>query len=274
MTNFPLRSKTNSLPYRVGIEGQLSSDLFIYAKYGTAAKDGAINLGSGQLTPVSKEKVATAEVGAKAWFFDRKLRVNVAAFSSDYTDLQISQLVGVSVALANAPKARINGAEIEIEARPAEPLRLTFNAGYLDPKFREFINTPTTADFSGVPTDLRGNQLPNVPKWSISAGATYTGPAIGGVVPELSAQYLWRDRVYFDEFNTIANSQKPIGTLDLFASLKPEAKGPWRLYGFVRNVTNKTVIAGSTGYAGILGAMRAFSYAPPRQFGVGLSLAF
>ncbi|MEO8723719.1 MAG: TonB-dependent receptor [Sphingobium sp.] len=272
VSNFPNRSKTNSLPFRVGIEGQLTPDLFVYAKYGTAAKDGAINLGSLQ-SPVRREKVGTAEIGAKAWLFDRKLRINGAVFNSDYTDLQISQLVGITVALANAPKARIMGAELELEARPTENLHLTVNAGYLDAKFRKFTNTPTTPTGSGVPIDLRGFELPNVPRWNVSAGANYTAPSIAGLVPSIGVQYVWRDRVYFTEFNTKDNSQKPVGTVNLNASLSPE-KGPWRVYAYVKNVTNETVTTGTTGYAGILGAVRAVSYAPPRQFGVGASWSF
>lgn len=272
VSNFPNRSKTNSLPFRVGIEGQLTPDLFVYAKYGTAEKDGAINLGSLQAA-VRPEKVGTAEIGAKAWLFDRKLRINGAVFRSDYTDLQISQLVGITVALTNAPKARITGAEFELEARPTENLHLTLNVGYLDAKFRQFINTPTTPTASGVPIDLRGYDLPNVPRWNVSAGANYTAPSIAGLVPNFGVQYVWRDRVYFTEFNTKDNSQKPVGTLNVTASLSPES-GPWRIYAYVHNLTDQTVTTGTTGYAGILGAVRAVSYAPPRQFGIGASLSF
>lgn len=272
VSNFPNRSKTNSLPFRVGIEGQLTPDFFVYAKYGTAAKDGAINLGSLQ-TAVRREKVGTAEIGAKAWLLDWKLRINGAVFNSDYTDLQISQLVGITVALANAPKARITGAELELEARPTENLRLTLNAGYLDAKFRRFTNTPTTPTASASPIDLRGYALPNVPRWNVSAGVNYTAPSIAGLVPNFGVQYVWRDRVYFTEFNTKDNSQKPVGLLNLTVSLSPQS-GPWRIYAYVHNVTDETVITGTTGYAGILGAVRAVSYAPPRQFGVGASWSF
>ncbi|MGQ3049187.1 MAG: TonB-dependent receptor [Niveispirillum sp.] len=272
VANFPNRSETNSLPFRVGIEGQLTPDFFVYAKYGTAAKDGAINLGSLQAA-VRREKVGTAEIGAKAWLFDRQLRINGALFNSDYTDLQISQLVGITVALANAPKARINGAELELEVLPTENLHLTLNAGYLDAEFRKFTNTPTTPTASATPIDLRGYALPNVPRWNVSAGASYTAPSVAGLVPNVGVQYVWRDRVYFTEFNTRDNSQKPVGLLNLTASLSPE-KGPWRIYAYVHNVTDETVTTGTTGYAGILGAVRAVSYAPPRQFGLGASWSF
>src|SRR3546814_10707288 len=65
------------------------------------------------------------EVGAKTDWFDRALRVNLAAFRTDYSDLQISQLVPLCcVVVTNAAKARIKGFEIETVVRPAAWLQL------------------------------------------------------------------------------------------------------------------------------------------------------
>src|SRR3546814_9831695 len=55
----------------------------------------------------------------------RALRVNLAAFRTDYSDLQISQLVPLCcVVVTNAAKARIKGFEIETVVRPAAWLQL------------------------------------------------------------------------------------------------------------------------------------------------------
>ncbi|TAJ71866.1 MAG: TonB-dependent receptor [Phenylobacterium sp.] len=270
----PTNADTNSTPFRVGIEGQLKPNLFVYAKYGTAVKDAAINLGAAQAAPVRSEEVKSAEFGWKSSWLEQRLQINGALFHSNYTQLQISQLVDIQVGLANAPKARIQGAELEIVAAPAAGLRLTLNGGYLKPTFRKFTNGRTIPGPVGSPVEnLRGNDLPYVPRWTVNLGFNYSAPPIAGLTPGFDVQYAWRDRVYFSEFNDKGNSQKPVGLLNIAASLAPE-NGPWRVYGFVHNVTDETVISGTTVYAGILGAEKAVSYTPPRNFGIGVALTF
>src|SRR3546814_9065347 len=86
----------------------------------------------------------------------RALRVNLAAFRTDYSDLQISQLVPLCcVVVTNAAKARIKGFEIETVVRPAAWLQLDGSYAYLDAKFTEYA----------IPgQDYTGNRLPRSPK--------------------------------------------------------------------------------------------------------------
>jgi iron complex outermembrane receptor protein len=188
--------------------------------------------------------------------------------------LQISQLVGVNVALANAPRSNIKGAELEIVALPARGLQLTFNGGYLDARFNSFANSETIPGLAGGPLlNLAGRQLSYVSPVTLNFDVAYKAPPIGGLVPSIDLQYSWHDRIYFNEFNDANNSQGPVGLVNLSAAIAPQ-RGPWRLYAFVHNLTDQTVISGTTIYAGILGAERAVSFSPPRNFGVGASFSF
>jgi iron complex outermembrane receptor protein len=270
----PASVTTRSTPFRIGIEGQLSDDVFVYAKYATARKDGAINIGALQTSPVKPEDVRSLELGIKSNFLDRRLQVNAAVFNSEYENLQISQLVGVLVALANAPEASIKGAEVEIVAIPFKGLELSFSGGYLDGQFEKFSNGRTIPGGVGGPLqDLSGNELPYVSPLTLNFGLKYEAPAVSGIVPRLDIQYSWHDRVYFSEFNEASNSQDAVGLLNVSGSLSPE-DGPWRVYAYVQNVTDETVSTGATVYAGVLGAERAVSYSAPRSFGVGLAFKF
>lgn len=274
VVGFPNAAKTKSTPFRIGVEGVLSPDLFVYAKYGTARKDAAINLGALQASPVRSEEVKGLEAGFKSSWLQHRLQVNATAFNSDYTNLQISQLLGVNVALANAPKARIRGVELEVVAAAGAGLRLSFNGGYMQPTFRQFSNGRTLPGPVGAPAEnLRGNDLPYVPRFSLNFGLNYKARPVQGLTPSIDVQYAWRDRVYFNEFNQTSNSQKPVGILNLSASLASE-EGAWRVYGFVHNVTDETTVTGATVYAGALGAERAVSYSPPRNFGIGVAYSF
>jgi len=261
--------KNTSVPFKVGVEGQLTSDLLVYASYATAHKDGAINLGALQPQPVKPEDVTSTEVGEKATFFERRLQVNGAVFYSDYDNLQISQIHNTQTVLANVPKATIKGAELEVLAVPAPNLRLSANLGFLDAKFVEFSNSPTIPGAAGGPVmNLAGNELPYDARWSVNLDASYGFSPIAGYDGLVDFQYSWKDRVYFTEFNFPDNSQAPVGVLNFSGSISPHG-GRWKLYAYVHNLTNEIITTGTTIYAGSLGAEKSVSYAPPRQFGIG-----
>jgi iron complex outermembrane recepter protein len=266
--------KNVSLPFKMLIEGQITPQALVYASYTTAEKDGAINLGLDQPTPVKKETVRNSEIGEKITFFDRRLAVNSALFVADYSDLQISQITVTSTILANAPRSKIKGAELEVVGIPVTDLQLSLNAGYLDAKFEEFSNSPTLPGLIPGPFEnLAGHYLPYVAPISANADAAYKIALAGSYAASFDLQYSWHARVYFNEFNNYENSQGPVGLLNLSASLAPEA-GPWRVYGYVHNLTDVTVATGSTIYSGPLGATKAVSFAPPRLFGIGASYSW
>src|SRR3546814_13988607 len=65
------------------------------------------------------------EVGLKTELFDRRLRLNIAAFDTKYTDLQIIVADGFAPKVRNAGRARIRGVEVESQAKLASWLQLT-----------------------------------------------------------------------------------------------------------------------------------------------------
>ncbi|MET0274422.1 MAG: TonB-dependent receptor [Phenylobacterium sp.] len=274
VTGFRNRLKNTHTPFKIGIEGQLKPGVLVYGSYATANKDGAINVGALQSAAVKPEEVQTWEIGEKASFLDRRLQVNAAVFSSQYDNLQISQVIGTIATLANVPKSTVKGAELDIVALPAAGLRLGAGVGYVDGTFDEFTNSRTIpGPAPAPPTDLSGNQVPNISKWSVNLDAQYRFAPTAGYGVTLGAQYAWRSRVYFNEFNERDNSQASVGIVNLSASLAPEA-GRWRVYGYVSNLFDKTYQLGTTVYSGLLGAEKAVNYAAPRNFAVGLSYAF
>jgi iron complex outermembrane recepter protein len=272
--SFKSTLKNEHTPFKIGVEGQLTPDILIYASYATANKDGAINVGALQTRPVLSESVKSFEIGAKTSFLDRRLQMNGAIFTSNYKNLQIAQVIQTVAALANVPKSKISGAELEIVALPVTGLRFAASLGYLDAKFEQFSNSPTIPGLAPGPAqDLSGNRLPNVPKTSVTLDGQYKFAPADGFEMKFGAQVNFRSRVYFNEFNDDNNSQGSTAIVNLNASVGP-AKESWQIYGYVRNLTNKTYISGSTIYSGLLGAEKAFSYAAPRTFAVGLRYSF
>lgn len=266
--------RNTSTPFKLRLEGQLTDELLVYASYATASKDGAINIGALQTTPVKPETVRSWELGEKADFFEHRFQLDGALFDSNYDDLQISQVVGTIAALANAPKSEIRGVELEATVLPMRGLTLSANADYLDAHFVQFSNSQTIPGLvSGPLQNLAGNLLPYVPRESVNLDARYRFDVTDRLGGTIDAQYSWRSAVYFNEFNIPSNSVAPGGVVNLSASLGPQS-GSWKLYAYVHNILNRTYQTGSTIYSGLLGGEKAVSYAPPRTAAIGVSYKF
>jgi iron complex outermembrane receptor protein len=140
------------------------------------------------------EQVTSYEIGYKADLFDRRLRLAIAGFYADYTDVQVPGSVGAVIngiptfvgVTTNAGAASFTGVEVEALAtlyRGGDGSRLNFagTLGYLDAQYDEFItNIPGTG-----PVDVADfRRIQNTPKWTLSGTIDYTTPLMGG---ELSA---------------------------------------------------------------------------------------
>ena len=147
---------------------KISRRLRVYGSVSRGFKSGGFNADIVGDTNIAfaPEHVWAYEVGLKSEPFGGKAHFNVALFQSDFTDLQVSQLLANAFQLTNAGAARIRGVEAEFIAEPVKGLEVRANAGYLDPTFRKF-------DSCGVGLSCAGSMLPFVAKWTLSAGAGY-----------------------------------------------------------------------------------------------------
>jgi iron complex outermembrane recepter protein len=260
-----------STPGSVGVEYKPAAGMLAYARWAHGFKSGAVNLGALQPELVRPEKVSSVELGFKTEFLARRGVVSAALFSSRYKDMQVSQVGQATTVLANASAARIDGVEIEAALRPLPQLTLSAGLGLMDPKYTDFSNVdlrnaPTT------PVNVRGRQLAQASRQQLTVGAEWAA-SVGELRATLRADYSWRGRFYFTEFNTPDAMQGAYGLLNLSATLRPAA-GRWKLWAHLRNA-NDTVATTSMSIASpVLGASRQVTYTPPRQFAVGLSYDF
>ncbi|MEP7351197.1 MAG: TonB-dependent receptor [Sphingorhabdus sp.] len=135
------------------------------------------------------------EAGAKARLFDRQLRLNVAAYTYLYKDLQLSRLDAATLALivSNASSARVKGIEGDFTFTPqgVPGLSIKGAAAYNSAKYASsFLSacyvgqTPAggctvdgpDADVIPDQQQFLGRPLPRAPKFSWSLGANYETP--------------------------------------------------------------------------------------------------
>ncbi len=260
-----------STPGSVGIEYKPAAGTLAYAKLSHGFKSGAVNLGALQPHLVKPEKVSSLELGFKTEFLERRGVLSAAVFSSRYKDMQVSQVGQATTLLANASAARIDGAEIEAAVKPVAALTLSAGLGLMDPKYTDFTNVdlrnaPTT------PVNVRGRQLAQASKQQVTLGVEWAG-SVGDLRTTLRADYSWRGRFYFTEFNTPDAMQGAYGLLNLTATLRPAA-GHWKLWANVRNAGNTTAYTSMSIASPLLGAARQATYTPPRQFALGAGVDF
>ena len=180
-TPYESRLPEDNVSWRVGVNYKPTRDVLLYALVSRGYKSGNFPTvpasTTAQFAPVKQESVTAYEVGIKATALDRRLQVNAAIFHYTYDDKQTRGLVIDPIfnqleKLVNVPKSRINGAEIDITARPLSGLTLRAAGTWIDSKVLDFVGINNDR----VLGDYRGSELPFSPKWQLVGDAEYRWP--------------------------------------------------------------------------------------------------
>lgn len=261
----------SKVTYEVGATYDLTPWITGYAKYATGYKGGGYS--GGALTPAfNPETNELVEAGLKGSYLDGLLDANLSVFQMKYDDLQVAQIVGVSSRVTNAAKATINGVELETVAFFLPELRLETSVGYLDATFDEFLTADSARPSLG-PLDLSGNRLPMAPEFTGRAAAFYEVPLDVQGALTASAEYTWKSRVYFSEFNLSIASQDLVGRLNL-AVVYESDDGNWSIGAYARNVTDETVKTNVSVVSALLGSLALARLEPGREFGVSFRVGY
>jgi len=254
-----------------------------YVSYAQGFKGGGWNSHfNSVLTPAQQaalqefkpEKAKTYELGAKLDLLGNTLRLNVAVFDSDYTDMQVTYRgpapAGVAPFLTNAGKASIKGAEAELTWLLATDWNVEASLGHLESRIDRLDITPLAV----IPPGLRvGNELPFAPRWQGHLGIAYTAHAASlDITPRVDASY--QTRTFFDATDTPEIAQRGGYTvLNASVVVSPGAE-PWRVTVGVNNATDKIYrVAGNSslstgsGYAEV-------AYARPREYFATINYSF
>lgn len=268
----------DNVGWKIGLDYELGLNQLAYASWARGFKSGGftgrIGVPSDGDTPYNPEKVDTFEVGFKADFLDRHLRTNLAAFYTNYRNMQVAQIYYDSETqvqgnrILNAAKSEIKGFELEVQAIPVRGLTLRGSLAYLDTKYKDFLYfDPVTAST----TQLKGAALQNAPKWQSTLGFNYAYELGDGsrIIADASWQYTAK-KYYTAILNTPRSTVQPMNYID--ASLTWRSDGDkYSLGVWGKNLADKRYIStvyDSPGYMGLVG------YAPPRQFGVSAGVNF
>ncbi|MCZ4343561.1 TonB-dependent receptor [Sphingomonadaceae bacterium G21617-S1] len=260
----------SSFDPKVTLSYQATPTTLLYATWSRGFKSGGFNIG-GLQAPFRPEKLTNYEAGVKADLLDRRLRANISAFNYDYKELQQSVVDGLGLVTRNAATARLRGVEVELTARPTEELTIALNGSHLDGKFKDFVNADPAHLERGV-QDLRGNQLPNAPKWQVGGDIGYAiETRLGRFTPRVNVT--WFDKVYFNEFNTAELIQPSRTMVNLYLNWEGR-DASWSFSAFVKNLTDDTYIVNSATSNGLLGFPNTAYFGAPRTAGISVTKTF
>jgi iron complex outermembrane recepter protein len=248
------------------------SNTLLYASYSQGYQAGAYNIASpGDPGPVNPETLDAYEIGTKSEFFDKRIRLNTAAYYYNIKDLQV-QLVDVTAtsttSLENAATAEAYGFEAQLTAQATQNLQFTSSLALEHATYISFPNAASN-DIGplGNPSaefNASGNDLERTPKIIYSVGVDYNYPLANGGSLDANTKWYHNGGFFWEPTDRFRQDDYTLGNVSL-AYKFPDKR--LTVQGYVTNVTNKN-------YQNILLLVPTsidISDAPPRQYGVTVS---
>ena len=278
----PIRGKNdwNNVSYLANFSYAFSDDIRAYLTYTTGYNGGGFNARATNMAafqaPFDEEEVRSIEFGLKSELLDHRLRLNMAVFYNDYTDIQVAQFEagsgGASSRTVNAGEATIKGIEFDIVAAPIDGLTIDLSYGYLDAKFDEYMaRNPATNQLE----DISHNATMSLaPKNTASLGVQYDFEpfSFGALSARLDIAY--KDKFVFHPYENEWNSPDSRTLINARISLNDISlgccndKSRLRVSLWGKNLTDEEYINygidfGSLGFSGA-------TYSEPRTYGLDL----
>lgn len=268
-------AKFSKTDWAANVTFRPTDDITLYAKASSGYLSGGVFAGFA----FKPETVIQYEVGAKADLLDRRLRLNVAAFHTDYSDLQVASFYQVpgtanfAYYIKNVADADIDGFEVELTAMPVDGLTLSANYGYT--KF-DYITTPPGV----INPSYR-------PKHSAAVNLNYQFPEFaGGIKPilDINARYTG-DQFYLPAagnsvpyalnpalLDTLTNNSAWVVDARFTLAEVPLAGSQAKFSLWSKNLFNNRDLANATDATG--GAIVNGQFRHPRTFGLDVGFEF
>jgi iron complex outermembrane recepter protein len=238
------RFSDRSLEPTVTLSWEPNPDVNIYARYAEGSKGGAVV--EAALTQrdfiLQPEDAKSYEAGAKFSFPAVRGFLNIAVFSTDYTNLQKSSLDinTATFVVSNAAGARTRGIEVDAAFAPADWLRVSVAGAYLDAKYTDYPNGPCrfTAPAGCTQQDRTGDRLQNAPEFTGNIVIDVNRPLGGNL--RLLGNWItnYQSRINFQDTLDPREEQEGFTKTDVRVALAHDVQR-WELGLLVRNLFDR-----------------------------------
>ncbi len=271
--DFSATTKSASLQYR------FNEKVMTYLSWSEGFKSGGFNQRYNAAPPgnapisFGAETAESYEIGLKLDPLET-LRVNIAAFSTDYDDIQMTYRLGVVPLLFNAGVASIDGAELEVQFVPSEDFRLDASVGYLDAKFDSITPPPPFGPVTPTATATLSSRLPFTPEFQGHLGLSYTfHPGSKWLLtPRVDVSYT--DDQFFDAGNSPEIAQDEAVILLSAAVTLQSVDDKWRFVLGGSNLTDELYPVAGTSSLTTASGYSEIIYARPRSVSLSVTRNF
>jgi iron complex outermembrane receptor protein len=320
-------SKQTPFIYNIQLKHRFDDRFMLYASYGTSWREGAATVGitNGgigsdggigdpllrQLTEVGPERSRSIEIGFKATLFDRRARINVAAYRQTFdglifrgpptyylSDNGISPPSVVRFNFTSNADAVVKGVDVDFSFQPTANWSLAGGFSYARGRIDNDPIPCNDGDFDGradslVPTVagfqaagariarcLSNRSVAQTPRWNLVLQSEYSLP-----ISDRGEFYLRGLLTYYPD-NPQDNETVTIGAygvVSLFLGIR-DANGAGDVALFVKNLTRtnrlvsrESIEVASDGGLGNYFGSSGYHYVrstPRRQFGINIRYAF
>jgi iron complex outermembrane receptor protein len=281
--------------YKGGMQYDLGKNSMAYFTYTRGYKGPAFNntANSVAAVAVNPEIVKAYELGLKMTLLDRRLILNLAAFTETFYDYQTTSLdpVLLQAVLQNAGDARSRGLEVEFVAQPWSRFTVSGGVTYTDATAENFTTAPcwvgqTVAEgcrvvrraAPGSPavtaTDASGQPMVNAPRYAANTTFQYKRQMFGQTDAFASLSGYYRTS---SNFSNNGNPYTQIGGYGIIdGDLGSTAMDDhYRVALFVRNLTDRRFPAAIQANAAAPGAyQQSFTNNSFRTFGISFTYRY
>jgi iron complex outermembrane receptor protein len=187
------------------------------------------NITLAQTRSFNSDSLWNYELGTKTSWLDHRVTFDAAAFYIDWKNIQQEILLSCGFQYtANAGAAKSKGGEMELRARPLQPLELSAGVGYQNAKITQS---------SAASPQAAGSPIYNVPDWTANTAASYTEPLwadwllVGGI------DYSYVGRSFSGNNDPATPRERP--SYRLFNARLALQRGPLEVALVGKNLTNE-----------------------------------
>ncbi len=290
-----LQRNTSFVTPRGSVTWKPTDNNMVYASVARGVKSGGLN-GNVPFVPqqtYGNESNWTYEIGTKNSFFDNQLTINLAAYHTDWSNLQTnavrllangappaSFIAIVPSLIGNIGGVKVNGVEVEGNWKVSRGVRFDFGASYNRSRYTAdtvsqrfgasgncdgIVCTTVQGPLTKV-LPIGGNQIERIPEFDARAGLTFDGKFGNDNSWFARGDVTYQTKSYVDEANLAYVPDRLL--LNAAAGV---TVGRFSFNAYVKNLADKKYVASSLFLIGTGGALSA-SYVPAigerRTFGL------
>ena len=211
-----LEGDWDNITPRLGAQWNFSETGQVYGFWSKGYRSGGFNFRNAKPFfippgPTREEENNTYEIGLKTDFADGRVRMNVAAFYNEITDMQRELNIGdpdviVLQATLNAGDVTIQGAELDVVALLTDTFSINASVGVQDGEYDSIdpfvLQLEAILEAAGQPSTVIGPDLPRLAPSNYSVGFSWDIPAGSMGLFNVAGSYSYREGHPYNDANT------------------------------------------------------------------------